>query len=87
LFDGGEVYLPLADLIDLGQEIVRLEGEQVNLEQELGRVRAKLANAAFTDRAPAKVVQAERDKLSRYEDMYSGVTARLQLLREEQNRV
>ena len=35
------------------------------LEQEIKRARAKLANEAFVDRAPAAVVQGEREKLAR----------------------
>lgn len=84
LFDGGEVYLPLADLIDLEAEIDRLRKEKENLEQELGRVRGKLANGQFVSRAPAPVVQAERDKLARYRDMLQNAADRLVLLQKEQ---
>ena len=54
IFDGGEIFIPLEDLIDIAQEIARLEKEQASLEQELARVAAKLANAEFTSRAPEK---------------------------------
>ena len=83
LFNGGEVYLPLADLIDLDQEIARLNQEKDNLEKELARVSSKLNNADFTGRAPEKVVQAERDKLTRYQDMHRSAIERLILLEQE----
>jgi valyl-tRNA synthetase len=81
LFSGGELYLPLADLIDLDKEIERLAKEKANLETELERVRSKLRNAAFTGKAPDKVIQAEKDKLLRYEEMHRGACSRLDALR------
>ncbi|MDW7659020.1 MAG: valine--tRNA ligase, partial [Bacillota bacterium] len=87
LFDGGEVYLPLADLIDLDQEIERLGKEKENLAKELGRVQNKLGNEQFVSRAPAQVVQSEKDKLARYQDMLTSATDRLNLLIREQARI
>jgi valyl-tRNA synthetase len=86
LFDGGEIYLPLADLIDLGQEIERLGKEKENLETELRRVQGKLSNEQFVSRAPAQVVQSEKDKLARYQDMLASANDRLNLLIKEQER-
>ena len=43
----------------LADEIERLRGE-------IGRAEKMLANEKFTERAPADVVQAEREKLERY---------------------
>ena len=82
LFTGGELYLPLSDLIDLDKEIERLKKEKENLEQELKRVQGKLANENFTNRAPEQVVQAEREKLDKYADMERKASERLQQLIE-----
>jgi len=81
VFPGGEIFIPLEDLIDIAQEIARLEQEQARLEQEMERVAAKLENEQFTSRAPAKVVQAERDKAARYQEMHANLTARLQQMK------
>lgn len=81
LFPGGELYLPLSGLIDIQLEIERLQKEKDNLEQEVRRVEGKLANEQFTNRAPEKVVQAERDKLSRYAEMLDKVKERLDQLK------
>ena len=80
LFSGGEVYLPLADLIDLEKEIERLNKEKDNLEKELERVAAKLDNAEFVGKAPEKVIQAEKDKLAKYREMHRNVGERLAML-------
>jgi valyl-tRNA synthetase len=56
-----EAYLPLAGLIDLDAERTRLLKELENAEADVARREARLANAGFVDRAPASVVQRERD--------------------------
>ncbi len=83
LFAAGELYLPLADLIDLGAEIARLAKEKENLDREIDRAKAKLANEKFTSRAPAEVVAAERQKLAEYQKMQTSAAERLDLLQKE----
>jgi valyl-tRNA synthetase len=80
VFDGGEIFMPLEDLIDIEKEIVRLRNEQQNLEKELDRVRGKLANEAFVSKAPEKIINAEKEKLARYEAMYQSTAERLEIL-------
>lgn len=80
LFAGGEVFIPLEDLIDIEKEIGRLNKEKENLEQELNRVRGKLSNEAFVGKAPEKVIKAEQDKLERYEAMYQSTIERISIL-------
>jgi valyl-tRNA synthetase len=45
----------------------RLEQELAKAEAEIERARRKLADARFVERAPAQLVQEERDKLERFE--------------------
>jgi valyl-tRNA synthetase len=59
-----EVSLPLAGLIDMGAERARLSKELEAAQAEVGRREAKLGNAGFVDKAPAAVVQRERDGLA-----------------------
>jgi valyl-tRNA synthetase len=58
--------LPGGDL-DLEATEHRREQQRAGLEAEIDRARRKLANPGFTAKAPAAVVQAERDKLARLE--------------------
>ncbi len=62
------IIVPLADLIDPKAEAARLEKELTRLRSERERLTAKLANSDFTDRAPAPVVQKERDRLTEVVD-------------------
>jgi valyl-tRNA synthetase len=62
LSDGSTVIVPLAGLIDLAQECERLRAELGPLENQLVKLRERLANPGFTNRAPAHVVEAERTR-------------------------
>lgn len=80
VFGGGEVFAPLADLVDLAKERERLAKERERLDGEIARVEAKLANAEFAAKAPAKVLDAERAKRATYLEMRTAVLARLAAL-------
>jgi valyl-tRNA synthetase len=79
---GAELYLPLAGLIDISQEIARLEKELQTLHGEVERIEKKLANEGFVAKAPAKVIEEERAKLADYAVKRDKVTARIEELRE-----
>ena len=63
----GEVAaLPLAGVVDLQAELVRLRKEESKLGQEVARIDSKLSNESFVARAPEEVVEAEREKREEY---------------------
>ena len=80
LFAGGEAYMPLDDLIDISKELERLQKEMARLEGELKRVAGKLANEAFVSKAPEKVINAEKEKQTKYQEMYDNIKERLTML-------
>jgi valyl-tRNA synthetase len=55
-----EVYVPLAELIDLAAERARVAGRLEKAQQQLASIRAKLGAPGFADRAPAEVVEKAR---------------------------
>ena len=59
-----EILVPMAGLIDKDAELARLQKESDKLEKEVGRLNGKLNNPKFVDKAPADVVQKEKDKLA-----------------------
>ena len=80
MFDGGEIYIPLEDLIDVAKELERLAAEREKLDGEIKRVEGKLANQEFVSKAPEKVVNAEREKLEKYRNMHASIDDRIKSL-------
>jgi valyl-tRNA synthetase len=80
---GAELYLPLAGLIDLDQELKRLEKELSTLHGEVERIEKKLNNAGFMAKAPEKVVEEEKAKMADYMEKRDKVIARLAELKGE----
>jgi valyl-tRNA synthetase len=63
-----EMVLPWAGMVDLAVERRRLEGEIRTVGKEIDRLEQRLKDAAFVSKAPAVVVDKERDKLQGYKD-------------------
>ena len=83
---GLEVYVPLDDLMDYEAEYARLTKEKERLMKEVARVTNQLANEKFVSRAPAHVIQAERDKLAGYQDMLEKTLARIPVVEKKLNK-
>ena len=60
----GTLYLDLASTVDVGAEKVRLTKELETLKKHIAGTEARLANKAFTDKAPAAVLEGARKQLS-----------------------
>ena len=80
---GAEVYLPLVDLIDLNEEISRLQKEAKKLESEVTRGEKKLGNEKFVANAPEAVVVKEKEKLANYKQQLAATESRIEELKAE----
>lgn len=78
--DGAEIYLPLEGLIDTEKEIARLTKELDKIRKGAAVTAGKLNNERFLSKAPAEVVQAERDKLAVAEEKISSLEQRIKQL-------
>ncbi|EOC99495.1 valine--tRNA ligase [Caldisalinibacter kiritimatiensis] len=76
-----QIFLPLEELVDIKKEIERLEKEKERLDKELDRVNKKLSNEGFVNKAPEHVVNAEREKKVKYQQMMDKVLERLNNLK------
>ena len=77
---GLEIFVDLAELIDVEAEIARKEEEKKKLEGFITAKKKKLANEKFVSRAPEAVVQKERDSLAELEAQLAATAAVLERL-------
>ena len=59
----GELFLPLTGLVDYAAERERLGKELEKIRSEIDKVQVKLANPAFAEKVPAKVLEEHRQRL------------------------
>jgi valyl-tRNA synthetase len=71
-----EIYIPMAGMVDLVEERSRLEKELKEAESHIERLE-KLLGSDFASKAPAPVVQKERDKLAAYKETAEKIKAQL----------
>lgn len=77
---GGELFMPLLDLVDREKELDRLAKEKDKLLKEIDRVQKKLSNENFTKKAPEAVVNEEKAKGEKYKEMLKAVEERISSL-------
>ncbi|MDY2685380.1 MAG: valine--tRNA ligase [Selenomonadaceae bacterium] len=74
---GVEIFLPLKGLIDVEKETARLEKEKDKLASEIARLGKKLGNEGFLKKAPAQVVEGEKEKQKNYQEKLASVEKRI----------
>lgn len=72
-----EILIPMAGLIDKNEESARLNREISKLKKEAERAESKLQNPLFVDKAPAEVVNKERDKLQELKSIITKLESQL----------
>jgi valyl-tRNA synthetase len=77
---GAELFLPLEGVVDLARERERLGTELGRVQKQLDATVQKLANEQFVSRAPADVVERERDKARSLEDQRDRLGAKMAVL-------
>jgi valyl-tRNA synthetase len=79
---GMEIYVDLKDLIDVEAELAKNTQHEQKLIGLIKGKETKLANESFVIRAPANVVQAERDSLAQLQEQLASVRTALAALRK-----
>lgn len=75
VLDDVKLYIPLKGLIDYEKELKRLIEDKKKIESEIKRASGKLANEKFVSKAPANLVEEEKQKLEKYEKMLVEIEA------------
>ncbi|MBD7913726.1 valine--tRNA ligase [Clostridium sp. Sa3CUN1] len=78
---GGELFMPLLDLVDKEKELERLNKEKKKLEGEVERIDKKLSNQGFVSKAPQAVIDGEKEKREKYQEMLNAVLVRIEALK------
>ena len=81
VIENATVYMPFAELVDISQEIERLQKEEKRLQGEIARSNGMLNNEKFVSKAPAAKVEEEKAKLAKYTQMLEQVQMRLATLK------
>jgi valyl-tRNA synthetase len=79
----GSIYVPLRGAVDAQEVCKRLERDLAKVQKELDGVEKKLARADFVDRAPAEIVQKEREKVDRLRERRTTLVGHLDVLRQQ----
>ena len=76
--EGISIFLPLADLVDLDEELKRIKKDLEGTQRELQRAEDKLKNEGFITKAPPHVIEKEKEKLESYRSTMEQLQALLQ---------
>jgi len=71
-----EIFLPLADMVDVEEERARLQKDLKNAESQIARIKKMLAGP-FAQKAPPHVVDGEREKLANFQETAEKIRAQL----------
>ncbi len=75
-----EIHLPLEGLVDTDEEQTRLSNALLEAEKQVERLE-KLLGSSFAERAPAEIVQKEREKLTNYQETVQKLRKQLEILK------
>jgi valyl-tRNA synthetase len=78
-----EIYLGVGSLVDVDQEISRLEEELSAIEKNILKSESKLKNEKFVNKAPDEIVQKEKDRLKESNMRKDRILQNIQSLRGE----
>ena len=79
--DQARMFMPMADLVDLAKERERLEKEIAKAQKEYDGQMAKLANEKFLAKAPAAVVETEKERAAKAKALIENLTESLKKLK------
>lgn len=74
------IYLDLFGAVDLDKENERLNNEKEKVLKELNRAKSMLSNEKFVSKAPANLVEQEKMKVIKYEEMLNDIEKRIKEL-------
>ena len=77
IIDGAEIYMPLGELVDYEAEKARISKDIKKLESEIARGNGMLNNPGFLAKAPAHLVEQEKEKLANNKALLDNLKSKL----------
>ncbi|CAH9102086.1 unnamed protein product [Cuscuta europaea] len=79
--EGLEAYLPLADMVDISTEVLRLSKRLTKMQAEYDALKARLSSSMFMEKAPEEIVRAVQEKAAEAEEKLMLTRSRYDFLR------
>jgi len=79
---GAEVFLPLAGVVDVDEEITRLEKVAMELEKDLERTEKRLSDEEFLSKAPEDIVEKQKKRQEENSEKLQTIRKRIAMLQE-----
>ena len=76
-----EIFIPFEDLVDIKEEIERLEKEKAKVLVEKEKTDKMLSNPGFIEKAPAAKVEEEKEKQAKFNEMIKSIEERIEKLK------
>ncbi len=73
--DAARIFIPMGDLVDYEKELARLNKEKDNCQKDIDVISRKLSNEQFVSKAPAALVEKEKEKLANANERMSKILA------------
>lgn len=80
--ESARLYIPMAELVDFKAELARLQKEKQAVEKELAFVNGKLENENFVAKAPAAVVEGQRQARAQLLEKLALITESIQKIQD-----
>ena len=78
---GSTLFIPMGELVDVEKELARLGNELEATKAEISRGEGKLSNPGFISKAPAQLVEAEKQKIEKNKALMQTITERIEELK------
>ncbi|MCL2383056.1 MAG: valine--tRNA ligase, partial [Oscillospiraceae bacterium] len=77
-----EIFIPFEDLVDINEEIERLEREKAKILIEKAKTDGMLSNPGFIEKAPPAKVEEQQKKLDQFNEMIQSIDERINALKK-----
>ncbi len=81
ILPGFKIFMPFKELVNIDEEIIRIEKEYEKAIAEMQRAKSKLENEAFVSKAPVNLVDSEKQKYRKFEDLSQEIWQSLENLK------